>query len=42
VGDGNGPFVLTTAYKSTAKKVAKARLAVAAARLANLLKNELK
>jgi hypothetical protein len=42
VGDGTGPFALTTAYKSAAKKLAQARLAVAAARLANLLKNELK
>jgi hypothetical protein len=40
LGDGNGPFALTTAYKVAAKKLAQARLALAGARLANLLKNE--
>ena len=42
VGPGDGPFTLTTAYESTAKTVAEARIALAGARLANLLNAELK
>lgn len=42
IGVGNGPFTLTNAYKSNAKKVARTRAALAAARLANLLNSELK
>jgi len=42
VGAGDGPFTLTTAYKAAATKLARARIALAAARLANLLNNELK
>ena len=42
IGAGNGPFILTNAYKSNAKKVARTRAALAAARLANLLNSELK
>jgi len=42
VGAGSGSFTLTTAYKSAATKLARARIALAAARLANLLNNELK
>lgn len=39
---GTGPFTLTTAYKTSAKNVAKKRVALAGARLANLLNSELK
>ena len=42
VGPGDGPFTLTPAYKRKAGKVAKQRVALAGARLANLLNNELK
>jgi hypothetical protein len=42
VGAGSGPFTLTTAYKAAATKLARARIALAAARLANLLNEELK
>jgi hypothetical protein len=42
VGPGDGPFTLTTAYKKAAGKLAKQRVALAGARLANLLNNELK
>jgi hypothetical protein len=42
VGAGSGPFTLTTAYKAAATKLARARITLAAARLANLLNNELK
>ena len=42
VGAGDGPFTLTTAYKKAAGKLAKQRVALAGARLANLLNNELK
>jgi hypothetical protein len=42
VAAGDGPFVLTGAYKSAAKTLAKQRIALAGARLANLINNELK
>jgi hypothetical protein len=42
IGDGNGPYKLTPAYKSDAKRVAQQRAALAGARLANLLNAELK
>ena len=40
--DGNGPFTLTSAYKRAARKLAQQRVALAGARLANLLNEELK
>jgi S1/P1 Nuclease len=42
VGVGNGPFALTVAYKANAKKVAEDRIALAGARLGNLLNTELR
>jgi hypothetical protein len=39
---GDGPFTLTTQYKKNAGKLAKQRVALAGARLANLLNTELK
>jgi hypothetical protein len=42
IGPGNGPFSLTDAYKQHAKEVARERVALAGARLANLLNTELK
>lgn len=42
VGAGNGPFTLTMEYKKNAGKLAKLRVALAGARLANLLNTELK
>jgi hypothetical protein len=42
IGVGNGPFMLTVGYKTDAKKVADERIALAGARLANLLNAELK
>jgi len=42
IGTGDGPFMLTSAYRSTARKVAKDRVALAGVRLAALLNNELK
>ena len=42
IGAGNGPFSLTSSYKSAAKSFAKQRIALAGARLANLINNELK
>ena len=39
---GDGPFTLTTQYKKDAGKLAKQRVALAGARLANLLNTELK
>jgi hypothetical protein len=42
IGSGLGPFTLDDAYKAKAKKVAKERVWLAGARLANLLNNELK
>jgi S1/P1 Nuclease. len=42
VGPGNGPYALTIEYKKTAGKLAKQRVALAGARLAKLLNDELK
>ena len=42
IGAGNGPFTLTTEYKKNAGKLAQLRVALAGARLANLLNTELK
>lgn len=42
VAAGNGPFTLTSVYKSNAKTLAKQRIALAGARLANLINTELK
>jgi hypothetical protein len=42
IGAGDGPFTLTPAYRSSASKVAKERVALAGARLATLLNGELK
>jgi hypothetical protein len=39
---GDGPFAITDTYKKAATKLAKERVALAGARLANLLNNELK
>jgi hypothetical protein len=41
IGIGPGPYVLTEAYKATAKRVAARRLALAGTRLANLLNDAL-
>jgi len=42
IATGDGPFALTPQYKKTATILAKKRVALAAARLANLLNTELK
>jgi hypothetical protein len=42
VGPGNGPYTLTLEYKKSAGKLAKQRVALAGARLAKLLNDELK
>jgi len=42
VGPGDGPFTLTPAYKKKAGNLARQRVALAGARLANLLNDELK
>jgi hypothetical protein len=42
IGAGAGPFTITPGYFEAAKSVARARVALAGARLANLLNNELK
>ncbi len=42
IAAGDGPFTLTTRYKKTAESLAKKRVALAGARLANLLNNELR
>jgi len=42
VGAGTGPFTLTNNYKKAAKALAKKEVALAGARLANLLNSELK
>jgi len=42
IGTGFGPFQLTGSYKKAAKKVAQQRVALAGARLANLINTELK
>ncbi len=42
IGAGDGPFTLTPAYKTAARKLAKKRVALAGARLANVINDELK
>jgi len=42
IGDGNGPFTLDSAYKTRAKALAQQRVALAGARLANILNAELR
>jgi hypothetical protein len=42
IAAGNGPFTLTARYKKNARKLAKLRVELAGARLANLLNTELK
>ncbi|HLJ29435.1 MAG TPA: S1/P1 nuclease [Candidatus Angelobacter sp.] len=42
IQDGDGPFTLTVAYRTSAKKIGAQRVALAGARLANLLNDELK
>jgi hypothetical protein len=42
IAAGDGPFTLTTQYKKNAGQLAKQRVALAGARLANLLNTELK
>ena len=42
VGLGAGPFTLTAAYKTAASRLSKQRVALAGARLANILNKELK
>jgi hypothetical protein len=42
VGDGNGPFSLDSTYRNAAKALARKRIALAGARLGNLINNELK
>jgi len=42
VGDGHGPFQITSAYKTAARDLAQHRVALAGARLANLLNTEMK
>jgi hypothetical protein len=42
IGPGDGPFTLTPQYKKNAGKLAKQKVALAGARLANLLNTELK
>lgn len=41
IGVGGGPFVVDAKYEATARKVARERMALAAARLANLLNDSL-
>jgi hypothetical protein len=42
VGDGRGPFAVTAAYRASAKSVARRQIALAGARLANVLNADLK
>jgi len=42
IGNGAGPFTVTQEYLETARDLAKKRIALAGARLANLLNNELR
>jgi hypothetical protein len=42
IGAGDGPFTITPAYRTAAKKLAKQRIALAGVRLANLLNEKLK
>jgi hypothetical protein len=41
IGSGDGPFSVTTAYRNAARALARQRIALAGARLANLLNTEL-
>ena len=42
IGTGSGPFAVTPAYRARAKSVARAQIALAGARLANVLNAELR
>ncbi len=42
IGAGDGPFTLTASYRANARKVARQRVALAGARLANLINDQLK
>jgi hypothetical protein len=42
IGAGAGPFTLTQAYKTAARNLAKKRIALAGARLAKILNEELR
>jgi hypothetical protein len=42
IGVGKGPFTITAAYRNSAKALARKRMALAGARLANILNQELK
>lgn len=42
IESGRGPFMITPAYRTAARNLARQRVALAGARLANLLNNELK
>jgi hypothetical protein len=42
IGNGNGPFTLTSAYEAEAKTLAQQRVALAGARLAKILNEELR
>ena len=42
IEEGDGPFELTAAYRDAAKQEARKRIALAGARLANVLNGELK
>lgn len=42
IGAGAGPFTITPAYRTAARRLAKQRIALAGARLAKVLNNELK
>jgi hypothetical protein len=42
IGEGRGPFMLTDAYKQSAKQIAEARAAVAGVRVAKLLNSSLR
>lgn len=42
IGAGDGPFTITPAYRKAARRLAKQRIALAGARLANILNAELK
>jgi hypothetical protein len=42
IGDGDGPFTTTPAYRAAAKTLARERVALAGVRLANLLNEDLK
>ena len=41
VGDGDGPFTMTSEYEKVAKALAERRVALAGARLGNLINKEL-